>query len=97
DKPPTRAQIEEAFVQAMIDSGVEVNLGESSLDALTEVYNQSIAALERRIAQFPVTSEQYGVLDRQIAQLEQLRSTLDTGYLKTFTSSELQQELNRRE
>lgn len=97
DKPPTRAQIEEAFVQAMIDSGVEVNLGESSLDALAEVYNQSIAALERQIAQYPVTSEQYGVLDRQIAQLEQLRSTLDSGYLKTFTSNELQQELDRRE
>ena len=97
DKPPTRAQIEEAFVQAMIDSGVEVNLGESSLDALAEVYNQSIAALEREIARFPVTSERYRALDRQIAQLEQLRSTLDTGYLKTFTSNELQQELDRRE
>lgn len=97
DKPPTRAQIEEAFVQAMIDSGVEVNLGESSLDALAEVYNQSIAALEREIAQYPVTSEQYRALDRQIAQLEQLRSTLDSGYLKTFTSNELQQELDRRE
>ncbi len=97
DKPPTRAQIEEAFVQAMIDSGVEVNLGESSLDALAEVYNQSIAALEREIAQHPVTSERYRELDRQIAQLEQLRSTLDTGYLKTFTSNELQQELDRRE
>jgi hypothetical protein len=97
DKPPTRAQIEEAFVQAMIDSGVEVNLGESSLDALAEVYNQSIAALEREIAQHPVTSERYGVLDRQIAQLEQLRSTLDSGYLKTFMSNELRQELDRRE
>ena len=97
DKPPTPAQIEEAFVQAMIDSGVKVNLGESSLDALDEVYNQSIAALERQIAQYPVTSDRYGVLDRQIAQLEQLRSTLDAGYLKTFTSSELQQELDRRE
>jgi hypothetical protein len=97
DKPPTRAEIEEAFVQAMVDSGVEVNLGESTLDALAEVYNQSIAALEREISQYPVTSDRYGVLDRQIAQLEQLRSTLDSGYLKTFTSSELQQELNRRE
>jgi len=97
DKPPTRAQIEEAFVQAMIDSGVEVNLGESTLDALAEVYNQTIAALEREISQYPVTSDRYGVLDRQIAQLEQLRSTLDSGYLKTFTSSELQQELDRRE
>jgi hypothetical protein len=97
DKPPTRAQIEEAFVQAMIDSGVEVNLGESSLDALAEVYNQSIAALEREIAQYPVTSQEYGVLDRQIAQLEQLRSTLDSGYLKTSTSNELRQELDRRE
>jgi hypothetical protein len=35
--------------------------------------------------------------DRQIAQLEQLRSTLDSGFLKAITSSELQQELDRRE
>ena len=97
DKPPTRAEIEEAFVQAMNDAGVEVNLGESSLDALDEVYNQAIAALEREISNYPVTSDRYGELDRQIAQLEQLRSTLDSGYLKTFTSSELQQELDRRE
>lgn len=97
DKPPTRAQIEEAFVQAMIDSGIEVNLGESTLDALDDVYNQAIAALEREIGKYPVTSDRYGALDRQIAQLEQLRSTLDSGYLKTLTSSELQQELDRRE
>lgn len=97
DKPPTRAQIEEAFVQAMSDAGIEVNLGESTLDALDDVYNQAIAALEREISQYPVTSDRYGVLDRQIAQLEQLRSTLDSGYLKTLTSSELQQELDRRE
>ena len=97
DKPPTREQIEEAFVQAMSDAGIEVNLGESTLDALDEVYNQAIAALENEIRDYPVTSDRYGVLDRQIAQLEQLRSTLDSGYLKTFTSSELQQELDRRE
>ena len=97
DKPPTRAQIEEAFVQAMHDSGIDVNLGESTLDALDQVYNQAIATLESEIRNYPVTSDRYGVLDRQIAQLEQLRSTLDSGYLKTFTSSELQQELDRRE
>jgi hypothetical protein len=97
DKPPTRDQIEEAFVQAMSDAGIEVNLGESTLDALDDVYNQAIAALEREIAKYPVTSDRYGTLDRQIAQLEQLRSTLDSGYLKTLNSSELQQELDRRE
>jgi len=97
DKPPTRQEIEEAFVQAMRDSGIDVNLGESTLDALDEVYNQSIAALENKIKDYPVTSSNYRELDRQIAQLEQLRSTLDSGYLKTFTSSELQQELDRRE
>jgi hypothetical protein len=97
DKPPTRAQIEEAFVQAMRDAGIDVNLGESTLDALDQVYNQAIATLEHEIRNYPVTSDRYGVLDRQIAQLEQLRSTLDSGYLKTFTSSQLQQELDRRE
>ena len=97
DKPPTRAQIEEAFVQAMRDSGIDVNLGENTLDALDQVYNQAIATLEQEIRNYPVTSDRYGVLDRQIAQLEQLRSTLDSGYLKTFNSSALQQELDRRE
>jgi hypothetical protein len=97
DKPPTRQQIEEAFLQAMQDAGIEVNLGEGALDGLDEVYNQTIAALEVEISQHPVTSERYRELDRQIAQLEQLRSTLDSGYLKTRTSDELQQELDRRE
>ncbi len=84
-------------MQAMSDAGIEVNLGESTLDALDEVYNQAIATLESEISNYPVTSDRYGVLDRQIAQLEQLRSTLDSGYLKTLTSNELQQELDRRE
>jgi len=97
DKPPTRQQIEEAFVQAMRDSGISVNLGESTLDTLDEVYNQAIAVLEKKINDYPSTSSNYRELDRQIAQLEQLRSTLDSGYLKTLTSSELQQELDRRE
>jgi len=97
DKPPTREQIEEAFVQAMRDAGIDVNLGESSLDALDAVYNQAIASLETKISQYPVTSDKYRQLDRQVAQLEQLRSTLDSGFLKTITSSELQQELDRRE
>jgi hypothetical protein len=97
DKPPTRQQIEEAFVQAMQDAGVDVNLGEGSLDALDSVYNQAIAKLENKIKEYPITSESYRDLDRQIAQLEQLRSTLDSGYLKTLTSAELQQELDRRE
>jgi hypothetical protein len=97
DKPPTREQIEEAFVQAMRDAGIDVNLGESSLDALDQVFNQTIAALEADISKYPVTSEHYRLLDRQIAQLEQLRSTLDSGFLKSITSSELTQELDRRE
>ena len=57
----------------------------------------AIARLENEIRQYPSGSEEYRNLDRQIAQLEQLRSTLDSGYLKTITSAELQQELDRRE
>jgi len=97
DKPPTRQEIEEAFVQAMQDAGIEVNLGESTLDTLDQVYNQSIAALENRIKQYPGNSLRASELNRQIAQLEELRSTLDSGYLKTVVSTELQQELDRRE
>lgn len=97
DKPPTRAEIEEAFVQAMIDSGVEVNLGESTLDALDEVYNQAIARLENEIDNYPFTSDRYSILDRQIARLLELRTSLNEEYLKTLNSSELQQELDRRE
>jgi hypothetical protein len=97
NKPPTRQEIEEAFVKAMHDAGIEVNLGEGTLDTLDQVYNQTIAALEKQIKQYNPSSARYGQLDRQIAQLEQLRSTLDSGYLKTRTSDELQQELDRRE
>ena len=80
-----------------LQKGIHVNLGESTLDTLDQVYNQSVAVLENRIKQFPISSEKYRNLDRQIAQLVELRSTLDSGFLKTLTSSELQQELDRRE
>lgn len=93
---PSPGELEEAFIEQFEQLGYDLNLGETGVDGLNQVFDVAIRQLNDAL-DAATTQGERNTIQRAINLAEQLNGSSNDGFQNTVDSDQLERELDRRE
>lgn len=94
--PPSPDELEEAFIEQFERLGYDLNVGETGVDGLNQVFDVAIRQLNDAL-DAAATQGERNRIQRAINLAEQLNGSANDGFQNTVDSDQLERELDQRE